>query len=59
MPRFDLGLDELRAYRPDVREPADFHEFWTGTVHSYNEHEGGAASQWPAQAAFLAARVAS
>ncbi|MEV0272525.1 acetylxylan esterase [Hamadaea sp. NPDC050747] len=32
MPRFDLGLDELRAYRPEVREPADFDEFWTRTL---------------------------
>ena len=29
------------------------------TVHHYNEHEGGAAGQWPLQAAFLAARLAS
>ncbi|MEV4539044.1 acetylxylan esterase [Asanoa sp. NPDC049518] len=32
MPRFDLGLDELRAYRPDIREPADFDEFWAHTL---------------------------
>jgi cephalosporin-C deacetylase len=29
------------------------------TVHRFNEHEGGAASQWPAQAAFLADRLRS
>ncbi|MDT0183088.1 acetylxylan esterase [Microbacterium sp. ARD31] len=32
MPRFDLPLAELTTYRPDVREPADFDEFWTATV---------------------------
>jgi cephalosporin-C deacetylase len=28
----DLPLDELRAYRPDVAEPADFEAFWAGEV---------------------------
>lgn len=32
MPRFDLALDELRAYRPDIAAPADFDEFWTRTI---------------------------
>ncbi|NUT18906.1 MAG: hypothetical protein HOV77_06950 [Hamadaea sp.] len=32
MPRFDFSLDELRAYRPDIRQPADFDEFWTRTL---------------------------
>lgn len=32
MTQFDLGLDDLRAYRPAVREPADFDEFWARTV---------------------------
>ncbi|OKI46021.1 acetylxylan esterase [Micromonospora sp. CB01531] len=32
MPRFDLPLDELRAYRPEIREPADFDDFWTRTL---------------------------
>lgn len=32
MPRFDLPLDELRSYRPDVTEPSDFDEFWARTV---------------------------
>lgn len=32
MPRFDLSLPELREYRPDVRVPADFDEFWQGTL---------------------------
>lgn len=32
MPRFDLSLPELREYRPDVRVPADFDEFWQRTL---------------------------
>jgi cephalosporin-C deacetylase len=32
MPRFDLPLAELESYRPDVREPADFDEFWASTI---------------------------
>jgi len=32
MPRFDLSPDELRRYRPEVAEPADFDAFWARTV---------------------------
>lgn len=32
MPRFDLDPEQLRAYRPDVAEPADFDEFWNATL---------------------------
>ena len=32
MARFDLTLPELEAYRPDIREPADFDAFWADTV---------------------------
>jgi cephalosporin-C deacetylase len=32
MPFLDMPLDELRSYRPDVAEPADFDEFWRGTL---------------------------
>ncbi len=32
MARFDLPLDVLRAYRPQVREPADFDAFWRRTL---------------------------
>ncbi|WP_309103624.1 acetylxylan esterase [Microbacterium sp.] len=28
----DLPLDQLRTFRPDVAEPADFDEFWTRTL---------------------------
>ncbi|WP_439591674.1 acetylxylan esterase [Microbacterium sp.] len=32
MSRFDLPLEELRTYRPDVAEPEDFDEFWADTL---------------------------
>lgn len=32
MAHFDMPLDELRAYRPVVREPNDFDAFWTRTL---------------------------
>ena len=32
MPRFDLSLPELRAYRPEVAEPDDFDAFWEETL---------------------------
>ncbi|KJL33797.1 acetylxylan esterase [Microbacterium azadirachtae] len=32
MPLTDLPLAELRAFRPDVAEPADFDAFWRGTL---------------------------
>jgi cephalosporin-C deacetylase len=32
MPLFDLPLEELRAYSPSPAEPADFDEFWAGTL---------------------------
>jgi len=46
MPRFDLPLAELRTYRPDVREPADFDEFWSTTV-AEARAVGGAAISTP------------
>lgn len=32
MPRFDLPLEELRAYSPEVAEPSDFDSFWSRTI---------------------------
>lgn len=32
MTMFDLPLDQLRAYRPERREPADFDAFWRETL---------------------------
>ena len=32
MPRLDLPLTDLRQYRPEVAEPADFDAFWQSTL---------------------------
>ena len=32
MLRFDLSPADLSTYRPAVAEPADFDDFWTGTI---------------------------
>ena len=32
MVQYDLPLDELRGYRPDRNEPADFDAFWSRTL---------------------------
>jgi cephalosporin-C deacetylase len=32
VPLFDLPLDQLEAYRPEVREPADFDASWAATL---------------------------
>ncbi|CAH0142911.1 acetylxylan esterase [Microbacterium sp. Bi121] len=32
MPRFDLPAEQLRTYRPEVAEPADFDDFWEQTL---------------------------
>jgi cephalosporin-C deacetylase len=32
MPHYDLPLSELEVFRPEVREPADFDEFWAATI---------------------------
>jgi len=39
VPLFDLPVDELRAYRPEVAEPADFDEFWAGTLAEARAHD--------------------
>ena len=40
MPRFDLALPDLRDYRPDVRVPADFDDFWSSTIAGARETGG-------------------
>lgn len=39
MAHFDLGLDELRSYRPQVDRPDDFDEFWSGQLTAAAEHD--------------------
>ena len=40
MPRFDLPLSDLRDYRPEVRVPADFDDFWLTTIAGAREAGG-------------------
>lgn len=42
MALYDLPLAQLREYKPDVREPADFDEFWTATLAEARAVGGGA-----------------
>ncbi|MFJ3640529.1 acetylxylan esterase [Streptomyces sp. NPDC090108] len=39
MARFDLPLDELRAYRGESGPPGDFDVFWAKTLQEAREHE--------------------
>jgi cephalosporin-C deacetylase len=39
MAHYDLPLDELRLYRPEPREPADFDAFWERTLAEAHAHE--------------------
>ncbi|MET9438507.1 acetylxylan esterase [Streptomyces sp. NPDC006551] len=39
MARFDLPLDQLRAYRSASEEPEDFDAFWNGTLDEARGHE--------------------
>ena len=32
MTQFDMPLDQLRSYRPEIAEPADFDAFWDATL---------------------------
>nr|BFE61528.1 acetylxylan esterase [Dactylosporangium thailandense] len=36
---FDKPLEELRAYRPERTEPADFDDFWARTLAAAREHD--------------------
>lgn len=39
MAHFDLPLEQLREYRPEVPEPADFDEFWKTTLTEAAAHD--------------------
>jgi cephalosporin-C deacetylase len=41
--QFDLPLEQLRTYRPDVREPRDFDDFWATTLAQSREIGGDVA----------------
>jgi cephalosporin-C deacetylase len=38
MPLFDLSLDQLKAYKPERDEPADFDSFWQATLSEARSH---------------------
>jgi cephalosporin-C deacetylase len=38
MPLFDFSIDKLREYLPERTEPADFDEFWAGTLSEVRAH---------------------
>lgn len=42
MALYDLPLAQLREYKPDVREPVDFDEFWTDTLQEARSAGGDA-----------------
>ena len=39
MPLYDLPLEELRRYRPEVAEPADLDDFWARTLGRARAHD--------------------
>ncbi len=39
MAQFDLPLDQLHTYRPEVAEPHDFDEFWSRTLNEARAHD--------------------
>ncbi|HET9347243.1 MAG TPA: acetylxylan esterase [Candidatus Limnocylindrales bacterium] len=39
MPRYDLPLPELRAYRPELAVPPDLDEFWATTLDETRRHD--------------------
>ncbi len=43
MPQFDLPLEELQRYAPDLPAPDDLREFWAATLDE--------AGRWPLDAA--------
>jgi len=42
MPQYDMPLDELRAYRPNLAVPADLDAFWARTLTETRAHDLGA-----------------
>ncbi|GAA2473355.1 cephalosporin-C deacetylase [Streptomyces thermolineatus] len=43
MPLVDMPLEQLRTYRPEIAEPADFDAFWKGTLGAARAAGGEAA----------------
>ncbi len=45
MALYDLPLDQLRVFRPEPAEPADFDEFWTTTLADARTHDLGVRAE--------------
>lgn len=56
MPRFDLPLEELREYTPQIHRPADFDAFWRSSIDEARAL-GGEASFTPVSGPLVGARV--
>jgi cephalosporin-C deacetylase len=56
VPTFDLPLDELQRYAPDLREPEDFDAFWASTLDDAREHELDVRLE-PVESGLLAVRT--
>ena len=41
MAMYDLPVDQLRTYRPEIDEPADFDDFWDNTLREARGHDLG------------------
>lgn len=52
----DLPLEQLRDYRPEVREPEDFDDFWATTL-AEARHAPGEATSTPARTPVSAVQV--
>ncbi|ARQ67491.1 acetylxylan esterase [Streptomyces marincola] len=55
MPLTDMPLDELRAYRPELTEPDDFDDFWSGTLGAARAATAAPAEYRPVPGARLTA----
>ncbi|MDX2198834.1 MAG: acetylxylan esterase [Phycisphaerae bacterium] len=57
MPHFDLSLDALRTYRPEIERPADFETFWKQSAAEAQAHPIAATFALVAEPAFQNVRV--
>lgn len=57
MPHFDLPLETLRTYRPEIDRPADFEAFWKQSAAEARAHPIAATFTPLADAAFQSVRV--